>query len=297
MSLSSLIKTTRTDLYELSDNDLKKLHTLYTEILDDLSRVCNKYSVNWTLSGGSILGAVRHGGFIPWDDDIDIFMTRANFEKFRKIFRKELSDKYNLLLPGENGNLMVFPRIEKKETVVKSIQSVDNDEHGLLLDIFILENTYDNKILRYIHGIECTVLLFIDSVCRTNACKSNLLKYGSNNTELKKAVKKRAALGKLFSFVKLEKWLKITDKVFSKVKSDKTSFVVAPGGAKHFFGEIYKRDKMEKSVRVKFENTKANIPANYDYYLKIRYGSDYMTPPSAKAQEKHVFIKFDIDKK
>ncbi len=297
MSLSNLIKTTRTDLYELSDDDLKKLHTLYLEILDDLSRVCSKYSIDWTLSGGSILGAVRHGGFIPWDDDIDIFMTRANFEKFRRIFRKELSEKYNLLLPGENGNLMVFPRIERKGTVVQSIQSADDSEHGLLLDIFILENTYDNKILRYIHGIECTALLFIDSVCRTAVCKNNLLKYGNNNAELKKAVNKRAVFGKLFSFIKLEKWLKLTDKVFSKVKLDSTKYVVAPGGAKHFFGEIYKRNKMKKSVRVKFENTTARIPKNYDYYLKIRYGDDYMTPPPANAQEKHVFIKFDIDKK
>ena len=276
---------------------LDEIKSIELNILSYVASLCEKHNLRYFLAYGTLIGAIRHKGFIPWDDDIDIFMTRANFEKFRRIFRKELSEKYNLLLPGENGNLMVFPRIERKGTVVQSIQSADDSEHGLLLDIFILENTYDNKILRYIHGIECTALLFIDSVCRTAVCKNNLLKYGNNNAELKKAVNKRAVFGKLFSFIKLEKWLKLTDKVFSKVKLDSTKYVVAPGGAKHFFGEIYKRNKMKKSVRVKFENTTARIPKNYDYYLKIRYGDDYMTPPPANAQEKHVFIKFDIDKK
>lgn len=295
MSLSSLIKTTQTDLYELSDDDLKKLRCIYTDILNDINKVCKKNSINWTLSGGSMLGAVRHGGFIPWDDDIDIFMTRAEFEKFRKVFKKQMPRKYNLLMPGDRKNISVFPRIELKGTLVQSIQSVDNSRSGLMLDIFILENTYDNKILRKIHGIECTALLFIDSVCRTYACKNNLLKYGKDNADLCKAVKKRAFFGKLFSVVKLEKWLKLTDKVFSKVKSESTKYVVAPGGAKHFFGEIFERDKMTEVCEVKFEDTTAYIPKNYDYYLRKRYGDDYMTPPSKKSQEKHIFIKFNLN--
>lgn len=295
MSLSSLIKTTESDLYELSENDLKKLRCVYTGILKDISRVCRKYSINWTLSGGSMLGAVRHGGFIPWDDDIDIFMTRADFEKFRKVFKKHMSGKYNLLMPGDGKNISVFPRIELKGTLVQSVQSVDGSRSGLMLDIFILENTYDNKILRTIHGMESTVLLFIDSVCRTYACKNNLMKYGGYNKKLCSAVKKRAFFGRIFSVVKFEKWLKLTDKVFSKVKSDSTKYVVAPGGAKHFFGEVFERDKMTEICEVKFEDTTACIPTNYDYYLRKRYGADYMTPPSKKSQEKHIFIKFNLN--
>ena len=288
-----------TEPFLLTDRDkvLRALQLVELEGLMEIDRICRKYGIEYSLGGGTCLGRVRHGGFIPWDDDIDIFMTRADFEKFRKVFKKHMSGKYNLLMPGDGKNISVFPRIELKGTFVQSIQSVDGSCSGLMLDIFILENTYDNKILRTIHGMESTVLLFIDSVCRTYACKNNLLKYGGYNKKLCSAVKKRAFFGRIFSVVKFEKWLKITDKVFSKVKSDSTKYVVAPGGAKHFFGEIFERDKMTEVCEVKFEDTTACIPKNYDYYLRKRYGADYMTPPSKKSQEKHVFIKFEINKK
>lgn len=69
--------------------------------------------ISWCLSGGSILGAVRHGGFIPWDDDIDIFMTRKNFEKLYRIFPKE-NCEYEIRRPGDKGYLLHYPQIIKK---------------------------------------------------------------------------------------------------------------------------------------------------------------------------------------
>lgn len=297
MGLNNLIKTTDNDgegLYVLTESDMIKLRKIHLELIQDIDKICEKYSIKWFLTAGSMLGAVRHKGFIPWDDDVDINMTRENFNKFKKIFKSELSDKYNLLLPGEKGNLMVFPRIEVKETLVQEINSDNDTKLGLMIDIFILDNASDNPVLRFIHGVGCTFLLFVTSTYRTKLYKDNLLKYGKKNKKLCRAVKLRVFLGNFFSFMSMEKWLKITDNYFAKVKNNNTTYLVVASGGKHYFGEIFLRSHMTKTIKVKFENITANIPEDYDYYLTLRYGKDYMTPPSEVNREKHLFIKFKI---
>lgn len=83
------IDTSNNGLHEINDEELQELHKVLTTMMRDIASFCEKNDISWCLSGGSILGAVRHGGFIPWDDDIDIFMTRKNFEKLYRIFPKE----------------------------------------------------------------------------------------------------------------------------------------------------------------------------------------------------------------
>ena len=81
-------------LRELTNEELEKLHQCLLFILKDFIWVCNKYNLKYTLGGGSVLGAVRHKGFIPWDDDLDVNMPREDYEKFKAIFPKELAEEY-----------------------------------------------------------------------------------------------------------------------------------------------------------------------------------------------------------
>ena len=85
---------------ELQENELKQLHECLLSILKDFIYVCEKYNLHYTLGGGSVLGAVRHHGFIPWDDDLDINMPRKDYERFKNIFANELSDEYELNVPN-----------------------------------------------------------------------------------------------------------------------------------------------------------------------------------------------------
>ena len=78
---------------------LKKLHTVQLEMLNDFIRVCDKHDLTYFVVYGTAIGAVRHQGFIPWDDDIDVAMLRRDYDKFCRIFNEELSEKYNLLTP------------------------------------------------------------------------------------------------------------------------------------------------------------------------------------------------------
>ena len=81
--------------------DLTKVHEINLKILKEIDRICRKYKIKYMLDGGTLLGAVRHKGFIPWDDDADIAFTRNNYEAFLKVVKRELPDTMELLMPEE----------------------------------------------------------------------------------------------------------------------------------------------------------------------------------------------------
>ena len=98
----------------------------------------------------------------------------------------------------------------------------------------------------------------------------------------------------MFKFRSIEKWLVKADKTFSSHRKE-GKYVVCPTGSLHFFAETYPRDKMCELIEVPFENHTAFIQKDYEYYLSKRYGADYMTPPSRDNQEKHVYVKLDLN--
>lgn len=279
--------------HKVSDEELKKIHTLLADMLEDISVVCKKYDIKWILTGGSTLGAVRHQGFIPWDDDVDINMTRENYEKFAKVFEAELGDKYVLAVPGDTLYPWTFPKVYKKGTTFKGIHSSDYKECGFFIDIFILENTHNNKFLRYFHGLKATFYAAVVSAVRIKKFKEDYLKFTKNNRKAYKTVKSRIFIGKLFWFKSLESWIKSTVKCYSKVKNSNSEYVVMPSGVKHYFGELYLRDKMCNAKEVPFEDHFFPIPEDYDYYLSTRYG-DYMQVPPVEERRSHSVIKLDF---
>lgn len=279
------------NLHVVTEQELSELKCVLLEMLTDLADFCQEHDIDWCLCGGSAIGAVRHKGFIPWDDDMDIFMTRDGFEKFYALFPKD-SEKYHIECSGDSGNILPFPVFYKKNTTIQTIQSAPDQILNLGIDIFILENAPDNRLLRLVHGCLCSGLLFIGSAMRMAKCKDILFKYG--NDALKREVQKRFLFAKFFYFFSLEKWLKISDRVFSCCKNSNSKYVVVPSGAAHYFGEIYLREKITSLVLADFENKKFYIPKDPDHYLRIRYGADYMTIPPKEKQESHPFVQFDL---
>lgn len=298
MRLMQIIKSldvSTMGLRVITEEERHIIQSLLIKMMCDIEDVCKENNISWSLSGGSVLGAVRHKGFIPWDEDIDIFMMREEFQKFCNALPNWFKEKYELKIPGDKGYISHYPRIFLKGTSLRTIQSTGSAQ-GLYIDIFILENTYNNKLLRLIHGIQCTIYLFISSSVRINACKQNLLKYGNDSRKLQSAVKKRIFFSYFFSFHSYEEWMKRSDKCFSKVSNNNSYYVVAPSGAKHYFGEIYLREKMIKKKEIQFETQNWFIPEDSDYYLSKRYGNDYMVIPPKEKQEEQIYIEIDFGK-
>ncbi len=117
---------------------LSKLQETELEILDAIAELCKKHDIHWFLEGGSALGAARHQGFIPWDDDADIAMLREDYDKFLQVASKELPDEFILHVPGEGDYYVsTFAKVAKQGTKFWNTESVDAGfKQEIYIDVF-----------------------------------------------------------------------------------------------------------------------------------------------------------------
>ncbi|MDY3110380.1 MAG: LicD family protein [Lachnospiraceae bacterium] len=145
-------------MIELKDEMLHKLQMIELEMLLEVDRICKKCKIKYTIIGGTLLGAVRHGGFIPWDDDADVAMLRPEFDKFCHIVEKELDHSrfYFQSMDNTEGYRWGYAKIRRKETLfLRENQEHMRYEQGVFLDIFPIDGTPDNIVLRRIHDFCC----------------------------------------------------------------------------------------------------------------------------------------------
>ncbi|MCR5100680.1 MAG: LicD family protein [Butyrivibrio sp.] len=278
--------------YEISDAELYELQQTLTSMLRDFIRVFEENNIAYTLSGGSVLGTIRHKGFIPWDDDIDLNMSRKEFNKLKKIFDRELGDKYVLCAPefGRNHG-MTHVQIKKKDTVYKAFNEVNKPDVGIFMDIFVLENTYNNIILRTIHGYLCLLWGYILTCRKTYDDFPYLQQHLLPGSDLEKAYSKKANVGRLFSFMSVDKVAKKAYKCYSFCADNRSKYVSIPSGRKHYFGEMYLREDMCKSIEGEFEGMTVKIPKGYPKYMLALYGKNYMVIPPEEDREIHSAIE------
>ncbi len=264
-------------------DELFHLQKVLLDIYIDVQAVCEKNNLTCMLLGGSSLGAVRHKGFIPWDDDLDIAMPRKDYETFKKIFKSELGNKYILNAPNYDGRpTNRFPKILLKGTKFVEIGLEEDDRACIKIDIFVLDNVPNNKLLRYLKGFQCTVLMFAGG---------HVQSYEGARAKGRK-LNKRETIGKLLSFRSSEKWFDRFDKA-CRWPDEKSKFIGIPSGRKHYFGEILPRETyLPASVGI-FEGHKIYMQADTDTYLKNLYGN-YMEIPPENKREKHYIEKIDF---
>ncbi len=295
MGLESEIKhlnAAEAGLHVLTDAELARMQRRLLSVLTDFDAFCKQNNIEYGLIGGSVIGAVRHQGFIPWDDDIDLFMTRSNYNRLKKAVAAHPNPDYSLLNPGDEGYYCHIPRICDNRTYLRLLQSTGKG-NNLFLDIFVLDNIPDNKLLRTLHGLRSTFYLFVISTMVTRQQRPELLKYGS--PALRRKVNLRNALSLPFRFRSVESWIAKGTKCFSKYPSENTKYVVSATGGGHYFHEIYLRDQMCSYIDLPFEGRRFPAMKGYDHFISLRYGPDYMTPPPADQQEHHAVIGLNLD--
>lgn len=129
---------------------LRRLHEVELEILDAIRAICDEEGLNWFLIGGSVLGAKRHEGFIPWDDDIDIGMLRDDYERFLEVGPSKLPDEFELLSPRHTpGYAAMFAKVQKKGTRFRNRETVDAGvDMGIFVDILPRDRVAADPVLR-----------------------------------------------------------------------------------------------------------------------------------------------------
>lgn len=300
LSTFSTFKTLQNNnskLKKMNNNQLKKLQQTLLGIIDDIDYVCKKYNLTYNLGGGSALGAIRHNGFIPWDDDLDINMPRKDYQKFCEVFEDEFSEKYWLHTPEKTKDYgLSFARVRKKGTIFRSRDDLNNtEEAGVYIDLFIIENTYNLAIMRYIHGILSLMFGFLLSCRNFYKNKKFYLEMVKDNKKANKVFKIKTFIGFLVSWMSVDKINHTWNNINKMCKNNESKYVSVPVGRKHFFGELYERDKFCKTILHEFEGKNRMLPVciEYDAYLKHMYG-DYMKIPKEEDRETHIFLELEL---
>ena len=277
----------------LTEEELQRLQETLAQMLSDVMAVSEELGIKPLMGGGSCLGAVRHQGFIPWDDDIDLNMTGADLEVFLPAFEKRFGDRYWVhTAQRTKGYGLTFPRILKKGTSVRTREDFHNDECGAFIDIFPIENTFDAKPLRTLHGVLCMGFGFLQSCRKFYRDRKELLAMCEGTEEGAKyaaVFRKKIAVGTLLAPIPLDVWTRWTSAVYGLCRRE-TGWVSVPSGKGHFFGELCRRETFFPVKEAVFGGTRVYVPADADAYLTRLYG-EWKVPPEAGHVEKHVFFE------
>lgn len=267
---------------------LKEVQKIELEMLILIDKICKENDINYTLCGGTLLGAIRHKGFIPWDEDVDIDMLREDYEKFLKIAPKYVEEKYFLQnYKTDQYCLNIgFTKLRKNGTLLESEGQRHLDRHkGICIDIFPIDIVPENETYR---KMQMKLLLIIQRIV---AMKLKWNYY--NDSKSKKIFKQSMSILltplsiKQLGYIR-EKISRMYEKTGSNLRTNTYSEIV--------YDKFTHRENMYKEkVLVEFENNFFYAPKKWDEYLTKLYG-DYMKLPSIEERDssQHNVIRISV---
>ena len=271
------------------------LHRLQEEILyilDDFIRICEDYHLEYFGIAGTGIGAIRHHGFIPWDDDIDIAMPRKDFEKLIKIVEKKMSDRYLILNARNDPNYpLMTTRLVKRGTVfVEEVMKDVDCPFGIFLDLYVLDNVADNPVLYQLQSWTAwfwSKLLILRSIPRPTLQQRGL-----------KAGLIWTVCGLVHNGMKLlrisPEWLRDCCEAecrrYNKKKTNRMAFL--PDTSPYW--NVVDKRYYHPLKQLDFEGRRMNFPGNIEEMLTRMYG-DYMQLPPEDKRKTHYPYRLEFE--
>ena len=295
-SLDDVLRCTAgayTDRYDLQsayyadsyDGKLNILRQLQLDMLREIDRICRKHHIRYFLSGGSMLGAVRHGGYIPWDDDIDVAFLRKEYERFKAAAPAELDERFSYQsFTNGGGYHYFFDRITAKDTYFASKYS-DGYEmpKGISADIFVYDTVPDSERAQRRHW-------------KRLMHKRLLMNVRWKNEPRGEGVSRLIAklLLPLLRLKSMDSYSASYDKAVRRYERRSSHTVMAPA-TDHKWHDCMPLEWFTQVVPCRFEDVDTFLPAGYDGFLKVWYGEDYMTLlPLALRTPTHDYYRLDV---
>lgn len=267
----------------MNDQGVRQVQDKILETMKYIDQLCRAHGIEYYIMGGTALGAVRHGGFIPWDDDLDIFMTPSQYEKFKAVFEDQKSEQFVLQEWRTTPKYLEYAKVRMNGTTF--IEEVYKDRkdmhHGIYVDIMILHKVPEGKLIQK--------LVYLESKFVTL--------YALSQRNWKPKTKGQARTLKLLKLLPCKLMAKIAYRRIyrydDRQKNFKYCYWITPA---KFRNGLFDPCFFEKPVDVPFEDTVLLGSEKIKEYLEYRYG-DYMKLPSKEAQQAAVHaMVFDTEK-
>lgn len=261
-------------MVELTKEQLRQLQMTQLEMLVEVDRICKKCNIHYNIIAGTLLGAIRHGGYIPWDDDADVALLRPEYEKFRKACKTELDTTRFIFQDHRNtkGYRWGYGKLRRKNTLfLREYQEHMPYMQGVFIDIFPLDGVPDNYFLRSLKNFECFCVRKIlwskvGKIAEKNPCKKQVYR--------------------LLDKIPEKEVFKYYHDMIRKANRKKTRMVrilmfPTPNDEWGYYRNWY-----ERSVDTVFEGKVFQGIRDYDSYLSFKFG-DYMELPPAEKRKVH----------
>ncbi len=243
---------------------MKQAQAELLTLLKEFDRICRKNNINYSLHGGTLLGAVRDGGFIPWDDDADVTMLRSDYNKLTECFNEQ-SEDFRLI-----DSYLHMPRIIRR--------NFDADTVFAWIDIMIYDPVTENKLGQ---KLKFNMQLFYQAMCRDK--NTIRLVESKNHGFVKKTLFKSAYIvGKPFSYERKYRWY---NRFSQKSLCGKKTLIHRSNDQMKGMKMLIPAECMTEFIDIPYEDTKLMITKHYDTILTISYGPDYMTPVHDQAND------------
>lgn len=278
---------------ELSREDLLRLQRHLIKMYRDIESVCTRHGLGICLAYGNVIGAMRHNGWIPWDDDLDIHMSRHDYDLFLSKYASELPPQYKVSsYLSEGGSYARFAKIIDTSTVFVPLAGEKTDLTGVFIDIFPIDNVPDQPVLNKLRRVWAFFLMYTASSVMQVEEKSKAYKDLMFTTKAGRANWRiRQAWGRIFSFASSRTWHRWIEKYARNKKHTGSMHVMAD------LAVCYK--SVPESYYFPFREIKLpeigriHIPNNYDEYLKLSYG-DWRKVPDDADKWHHYISEMDI---
>lgn len=269
-------------MVELDDQMLRRLQLIELEILIEIDRICRKNNIHYSLTGGTLLGAVRNGGFIPWDDDADISMLRSEYRKFQEVCKTDLDQTRFYFQDIENtkGYRWGYGKVRRKNTIfLRENQEHMPYEQGVFVDIFPRDGIPDGFVQNKIHTFCCFIVRKImwapiGKVVAANQC-----------------IKLIYTILSMIPENDVKTMYGILVKKSNKNEHTKWVRALTFPLPNHQIG--YRRCWYKKYAQIEFEQKKFMVESSYEKWLRAEFG-DYMKLPPIEKRKVHPVTKLKL---